>query len=410
MSTSTKPLFFFQFLGTHSLLIGLLPFFLPVYLWTHGLSLEGLCLLIGASGLAFCSALTAWQQAAKRWPLRRLIALTFLLEVVLVFIVGILTTVPGAALFQPPPEPEAGQSTTILVAALVIGTANGLYNAFFWTTQRILFLRQLGHNDSGRQYGNLQIFVTLILKVGILLGGVVLDNGGFVWLLGLSAGISLVASNWLARACSPDRCLRPESIQISLMQSLRFKDNRGSRTVFAIDGIFLYLESHFWTLSLFLLVREDFSRLGVAVVLLALTFAIAFYLIKNHIDKLPVAIVFKVSVWLYACSWLGRVMIGDSAPDTGVLVLLILIAFFSSFFRLAFNKLFFDIARRSESEPYLLFKSYASQWVLGLFYLAVGTLLHMLPISTEASLSMVYVAAAVVSLGYLRYISDRVPE
>lgn len=389
----------------HSLLIGLLPFFLPVYLWTHGLGLAGLCVLIGTSGLAFCFALNLWQTAAKRWSLQKLIALTFLLEVALVVIVGLLTAIPGALLFQPSSEPGNVSSATVVFAAIAIGTANGLYNAFFWTTQRILFLRQLGQNDTGRQYGNLQIFVTLFLKGGILLGGFLLDHGGFIWLLGISAGLGMIASCWLARACEPDRCLQLHSAPISLVQSIRFTDNRGSRPMFAIDGIFLYLESHFWTLSLFLVVRQDFSRLGLTVVLLALTFAIAFYLIKNRIDTLPVAAIFKVAVWLYALSWLGRFMLGDSIQNAGLLIMLILITFCSSFFRLAFNKLFFDVARHTESEPYLLLKSYASQCVLGLFYLTLGFLLLMLPVSADIILSVVYALAAFLSLAYLCYTS-----
>ena len=78
-------------------------------------------------------------------------------------------------------------------------------------------------------------------------------------------------------------------------------------------ALFLFLESHFWTLSLFLLVSEDLSRLGVVVVVLGIVFALLFLLIKNRIDRpgaRPMA-VYRASVALYALSWLLRLAVGD---------------------------------------------------------------------------------------------------
>ena len=62
---------FHRYLAAHSLLIGLLPFFVPVYLWQLGLSLAGLCLLVGASGLAFSATLIVWQRLARARALAR---------------------------------------------------------------------------------------------------------------------------------------------------------------------------------------------------------------------------------------------------------------------------------------------------------------------------------------------------
>ena len=242
-------------------------------------------MLIGVSGISFALSLRCWQYASTRWSLKNLVALTFVLEILLVFVVGLFTMIPGSALFQAQPAGANTATVGLLFAAISIGLFNGIYNAFFWTTQRTLFIELLGKNDTGRQYGNFQIFVTLFLKAGILLGGFLLDNGGFVWLLAISAGISAASGVWLTGSRTSNRILHQQSQRVGNRQSLVYTDKRGSRQAFAIDGIFLYLESHFWTLSLFLLVNEDYTRLGLAVILLAAGFAVMFYLIKNRIDK-----------------------------------------------------------------------------------------------------------------------------
>ncbi|MFK7892140.1 MAG: MFS transporter [Granulosicoccus sp.] len=394
-----KAVFFYQFLGAHSLLIGLLPFFLPVYLWTRGLDLAAICLLTGVSGLAFCLSLGLWQKAASRWQVKTLVILTFALELGLIAVVGLFTALPGAAL------QAAGSQThnSVVLAALCIGLANGAYNAFFWTTQRCLFLDLLGRNDTGRQYGNLQIIVSIFLKTGILAGGFLLDNGGFVWLLLLSAAVSLAAGIWLTYSSDSDVTVSVPALPVTLRQSLVFSDNRGSRTVFLIDGIFLYLESHFWTLSLFLVVRQDFSSLGVAVVLLALLFAVLFFILKNRVDSLPVAPVFKAAVLVYSLSWLLRMTLDHTAGGTYLLTALIIITFCSSFFRLSFNKLFFDYARQTQSTSYLLVKSYASQCTLGVVFLVTGAVLLATPVLTATALASSYAVAALFALLYLSY-------
>lgn len=400
---------FYGFLGLHSLLIGLLPFFLPVYLWQHGLALDALALLIGISGWSFVAVLGLWQRLAARIRLKHLISISFALELLLLVAVGLMTTVPGAPLFNSDGAAPGGLPTTAtnaLWAALLLGIFNGLYNAFFWTTQRALFIQLLGSNDTGRQYGNFQIFVMVILKFGILLGGLLLEKGGFVGLLALSAGISFIGNRALAGHAQGDSFLmtgQDRQQAISLIASLRFRDDHGSRPSFIIDGIFLYLESHFWTLTLFLVVQEDFSRLGLAVVILAVAFSMLFLLIKNRIDTLAAQRVYRVAVWLYLGSWLLRFTLDGQVQGAGLWLTLILITFSSSFFRLAYNKRFFDVARRSGSLPYLLMKSYSSQFWLGLSFCLLAMLLSFMTLSQQSELQYVYLPAALLSLVYLRY-------
>ncbi|NND90079.1 MAG: hypothetical protein HKN42_04385 [Granulosicoccus sp.] len=405
--------YFYRFLGAHSLLIGLLPFFLPVFLWQHGLDLAGLALLIGVSGVGFVAALGSWQRLAVRMPLRVLISLSFVLEFGLILVVGLLTQVPGAPLFSKPGMAPDISMPEMVLAASAIGVANGLYNAFFWTTQRTLFLQQLDGNDTGRHYGNFQIFVTLFLKAGILLGGVLLEFGGFIWLLAISAGVGVVSTTQLAMRAGNRPAMRQNAVLfrdagegVTLLGSLTTADRRGSRPVFIVDGLFLYLESHFWTLTLFLVVRQDYSRLGVAVVLLALVFAALFYLIKNRIDQLPVERVYIAAVWLYASSWLLRFTLDSESSGASLWFALILITFCSSFFRLAFNKRFFDVARQAGSVHYLLVKSYSSQAWLGFIFIPLAALLLFIPFPQDQFLQYLYLPAALLSAIYWRYSSQ----
>jgi len=408
-TADSAPGYFYQFLGAHSLLIGLLPFFLPVYLWQHGLDLAGLSLLIGVSGLSFTAALGLWQILARSCQLKQLITLTFVLELMLLGVVGLMTTVPGASLFTAPGHETSISVSALVFSATILGLCNGLYNAFFWTTQRTLFIQLLGNNDSGRQYGNFQIFVMIFLKIGILLGGLLLETGGFVWLLALSAGTSLIANLHLAGKQIGKKVLTPSrdrSHTVSLLGSLRYKDERGSRSSFLVDGIFLYLESHFWTLTLFLVVSEDFGRLGFAVVILALVFAALFYLIKNRIDQLVARQVYRAAAWLYAGSWLLRFTLDGHSSGPSLWIALILITFLSSFFRLAYNKRFFDVAQQTDSQSYLLMKSYSSQFWLGIVYFLLGVVLFVIPLPHHQLLQYLYLPAALLSTLYLRY-SDR---
>ena len=322
-----------------------------------------------------------WQRFSRTWPLSRLIGVTFILEIVLV--VNLVAV----------PEHHG--------LLLILGVANGVYNAFFWTTQRTLFIELLGSNDSGRQYGNFQIFVGVTLKAGILLGGLLLDVGGLPWLLGLSTLIALAGLGWFWLKLPPASLQREASID--LRRSLRRTDAVGSKPIFSIDGVFLFLESHFWTLSLFHLVGEDYSRLGLIVVVLAILFAVIFYYLKNSIDRFTGHALYTVSVALYSVSWLLRAFVNENMPTVWLLSLLLIITFCSSFFRLMFNKQFFDNARQADGLHYLLAKSYISQFWLGWSFLLLAILLWWQPIPDLRVLMASYIGAALLAWVYLQF-------
>lgn len=355
-----------------------------MYLWGLGYDLAAISLLIGISGFTFCIALNVWQIVVRRYSTSILIGLTFLIELLLVALVYAL----------------ADGESTMLVAG-VLGIANGLYNAFFWTTQRTLFLSILGENDTGKKFGNFQIFVTLFLKLGILLGGFLLDRGGLIWILALSAVLNLGLWCWFNKILGPDQL--EQQPQSSMREAFEFKDRSGSWLSFRLDGVFLLLESHFWTLSLFFLVKQDYSTLGLTVVLLAAAFALLFFLIKNLIDRYPKQQVYMTAVALYVLSWLLRYYMDNELPKQWLLIDLILITFCTSFFRLAFNKRFFDHAHKGLGVHYLLVKSYVSQAYLSAVFLLIAMFSSFFQLPAESVLQGSYLLAAVFALLYALY-------
>lgn len=381
------------FLGFHSFLVGLFPFFLPVYLIAAGYSISRICLFIAFTGCGFCASLAAWDRVCRRLPLLVTLACSFVAELLLL---GLL--VMGVE----------------SVPLLLLGLVNGLYNCLFWIIQRILFFASCTENDSGRRFGNFQIFVTVVLKAGIFVGGLLLESVGITAILILSlvsafAAIILLGRNdWrqeLPAALFHSEVLSPAKI-------FTFSDRHRSRLFFGLDGIYLYLESYFWLISLFYLVQQSFWELGIMVIVLAAVFSLLFYLLKNRIDRMPGQIMYLAGVMLYTLSWLLRVLV-DTSMHPGILYsLLIVITFCTSFFRLNVNKRFFDFASGQGGYSYIFYKSYYSQFFLAVLFFVAALAV---PASTGnmAQLQVCYMGAAVFAplyAGYKLVRTDRVDD
>jgi MFS family permease len=311
---------FYQYLGTHSLLIGIFPFYIPVYLWKQRFGLDDISLFISIAGIGFCIGLWVWDRLRLKVSLSSVIAVSLTLESILLFNVYIL---------------EMDKPTLV-----ALGVTYGLYNSFFWTTQRALFFDLIDVESSGRKYGNFQIFVGMLLQVGILIGGFLLDRTNFVYLLGVSATISIVGFYITTRQKPFYPTTLAKHHSLSLKQIFSFKDSDGSRLIFFIDGFFLFAESFFWLITLFLIAHESFAQLGIIILSLAVMFGIIFYLLKNTIDRLGRNRVYRLSVILYALSWVLRAITDDQMPLEIMFIFLIAITFCTSFFRLAMNKRF----------------------------------------------------------------------
>lgn len=374
---------FYLYLSFHSFLIGLFPFYIPVYLWKLGYQLSDISLFIALTGFAFCGTLWVWDRLRLVVSLKTMIIVSFLVEIIFL---SIIFTKYSPSIFY-------------LLAVL-----NGIYNCLFWTLNRVLFFETLTSKDSGRKYGNLQIIVTLFLKTGIFIGGLLLEYFDYSYVYLLSLFVAIVASSVFLRRTTilhqPEQLteLKP----LSFRAILTFKMNNRSGLVFIFDGWFLFLESYFWIISVFLIVQESFWRLGIVVIVLAILFGALFYLFKNRIDVLPKDAVYNVCVGLYAFSWFLRSVIDQDFSLLLLLGLMILITFFTTLFRLSFNKRFFDIAKGSVNYAYLIQKSYFSQFFIGIFF-GVSALVYQIADLADYYLSSTYIFAGVVAFIYLFY-------
>ncbi len=374
---------FYVFLGLHSFLIGLFPFYIPVYLYAEGFSLTAISVFIGVTGFGFCLSLYVWDRVKRFIPLKFLITLSFVSEILLLSVFLLEKNL-----------------WFLLISALL----NGVYNCNFWINQRILFLEIITPGDSGKRFGNFQIFVMVVLKLAIFIGGVLLESSGFLVLYGVSIGVTLIALLVYLGKSRPVRLKNnlASSQPLPVREIFSYKDSCRSKWVFVIDGLFLYLESYFWVISLFLIVQESFSRLGLLVIVLTIIFGIIFVVIKNKIDRLPANIFYTASVILYSISWILRALLNDSLSLVVQLLLLAVITFCTSIFRLAFNKRFFDIAQSTTGHQYIIVKSYYSQAIL-LSFMLIPLILSSFSGDLAGQLSTVYLGAALLSSVYLVY-------
>jgi len=381
---------FFQFSGFHSLLIGLLPFFLPVWLWSKGATLGQICGFISLSGIGFILSLWFWDRSRyqRRW--KQIIIVSFLAEILL--LASLLGSSPLYYLF---------------IAALL----NGAYNCFYWSTQRAIFSKITSSKNTGKTFGNFQILVVITLKLGILTGGFLLEQHGLLSILLLSCAISSLAIWQLfsQTRTNYDAVVQNESraAPMAVKEIVRFRDSQQSRSIFLLDGPLLFLESYFWVLSLYFLAGHSFFKLSLIVVILTLLLSIIFYLIKNRIDHLNQQRVFTLAVLLYSFSWLLRALLGAELPESLVYTGIILVGFCTTFFRLAFNKRFFDVAQKNQTSRYLVCKSYFSQMSISLFFGAFAVLTALTPqITTESAqntITLIYVLACPIALFYAIY-------
>jgi hypothetical protein len=247
---------FYQYLGLHSLLIGIFPFYIPVYLWKQGFGIGDISLFIAFSSIGFCVGLWIWDRLRQVINLSALIAVSLMLEVILLLNVHVLE-----------------MNFHILLA---LGISYGAYNCFYWTTQRALFFDLIDLESSGRKYGNFQIFVGVSLQIGILIGGLLLEYTSFIYLLVVSSLIGFCGYFMVTR----QKPLYPKTLtehgSLKLADVIRFKDKDHSKLIFVIDGVFLFAESFFWVITLFMLAHESFAELGVMILSLAVVFGVLF--------------------------------------------------------------------------------------------------------------------------------------
>ena len=350
---------FYLFTGFHSFLLGLLPIFIPVILWDKGLTLSEIAYFIALTSVGFLLALYYWDRLRAKQSWGMLLSLSFVFQSLFV----ILLVWDDLSLLN-------------TIGALI----NGAAGCFYWSTQRILFQGITEDKNTGNTFGNFQIVVVIALKTGVLVGSYLLGMEYFIGLLALSFFISLLGFSAVNKSLQSINTKHDEAsgellkqVQaFSLKQVITFKDGHHSALIFAIDGLFLFLESYFWVLTIYLLTQESVMQLGLIIVGLSVLLALIFLVIKKYIDRANVQRIYTVAVIGYALSWLLR---GQFDQETNSIILysgLLLVAFLSNFFRLAFNKRFYDIARKEKPTRYIICKSYYSQFMLILFFCLIA--------------------------------------
>lgn len=370
---------FYIFSAIHSFLLGLLPIFIPVILWDKGLNVADISWFIVLSAVGFLGALYCWDRlrAKANWAL--IVALSFILQMLLV----------GLLIWDT-------QWLILSVGALI----NGAAGCFYWSTQRILFQAITSDKNSGNTFGNFQILVVLSLKFGILIGSFMLDSEYIKSLILISFCTSLVGFYCLNKLLSEtDNLLsqqQPSAFPISKI--FAFKDTFHSKKIFMVDGLFLFLESYFWVLTLYMLTKESLMTLGILIVVLSVLLVVIFFVVKKVIDRTNAQRIFIFSIFGYALSWLLRGELGFENDNIVLYGGMLSIAFLSSFFRLAFNKRFYDIASAKQPVYYIVSKSYYSQFMIIIFFSVIALLasigkdpLNQLQILYDLAIPLVFV-------------------
>lgn len=340
---------FYLFTGFHSFLLGLLPLFIPVILWDKGLTIRDIAYFVVLTSVGFLGALYYWDRLRAHHQWRKLISCSFIFQGVFVALLV-----------------WDQQHLLVTLGALI----NGMAGCFYWSTQRLLFQAITEEKNTGNTFGNFQILVVFALKIGVLVGSYLLGMAYFGGLLILSFVLSLIGFHWVNKSLQSNRQLYAlkQVPAFTLKQIIQFKDNNKSTLIFIVDGLFLFLESYFWVLTIYLLTQANVMRLGLIIVALSLLLALIFFFIKKHIDRVNAQLIYSFAVIGYASSWLIRAELSQDINSVMLYIGLLLVAFLSNFFRLAFNKRFYDIARQHQPTRYIICKSYYSQFMLILFF------------------------------------------
>jgi hypothetical protein len=155
-----------------------------------------------------------------------------------------------------------------------------------------------------------------------------------------------------------------------------------------------------------MIAHESFSELGIMILSLAAIFGVLFFLLKNVIDRLGKSRVYTLAVYLYALSWVLRGFTSDQLPLDQLYISLVVITFCTTFFRLAMNKRFYDLAKLTRSHDYLVLKSYYTQFAIMIIFATFGMLTFRLE-ADETLLNIAYWSAAALALVYLMYGAQR---
>lgn len=360
-----------------------MPLFIAVILWDKGLSISDIALFIALTATGFVFALYYWDRLRAQHDWAKLISLSFILQSL--FVVSLLW----------------GDHTLITTVGALI---NGAAGCFYWSTQRLLFQAITEDKNTGNTFGNFQILVVFALKSGVLIGSYLLGMEYFISLLLLSFMLSLLGFLLVYKSLRSNTQLAKlkQVPAFTLKQVIKFQDQHHSSLIFVVDGLFLFLESYFWLLTIYMLTQESVMQLGLILIALSILLALIFFVIKKYIDRVDTQKIYRIAVLGYAFSWVIRGFLDTEMDSLFIYSGLLLAAFLSNFFRLAFNKRFYDIARQDKPTRYIICKSYYSQFMLVVFF-SVIAVLTMTTDTAVHQLQVIYYLCTPLVLVYFLY-------
>jgi MFS family permease len=374
----SKLLYFFLFSNT--VIAGLFNFLIPLYLYDKGFTFSDISFFIALNSLVFFICLFVIEYLINKLSISLLVLLTF----------GSYAAYISSIFFFQYHE----------YFIIMLGVLSGIYLSLFWILQRYFFLNTLSPGNIGRQFGNLQIFVGLSSQIATFLGAYLLEFYDFttIYIISMSLLLASTAYGIIKGSSQTFKNLKRNTFS----DIINFKDASNSKRIFIIDGIFLFLESHFWLLIIFLFAKGNFFEVGKIITLLAIIFFAAYVVIKNKIDRISLEKIWPLSIILYAASWILRYVFVLIENPAGQYLLIYLIGFLTLFFRLSFNKIFFEKARSTSGITYILMKSYYSQAFIFVAFLGISVIFQ---VFNESILVFngLFIAASALSFMYLEY-------
>jgi len=377
----TKLLYIFIFVNT--LISGIFGIFLPVYLFDIGFLFSEISFFIAISAFAYFLSLFAIERIISKFEVKKLMTFTFLIYFLMISLIYLFN-----------------KSKFFLI---MLGTLSGIYLSFFWIIQRLLFLNSIEYSNIGEKFANIQIFVLVISQLSILAGAYTLENFDFGTVYWISI-ILLVFSIFLISIGNDKNLTFKENEQayepMTISYIKNFKDSHNSKFIFTIDGIFLYLETYFWLLVIFLFLNSNFLNAGLIIILVTVIFYFLYLFIRNIVNKSNSKILFNIAVFFYSLSWFLRYFFDISANNSISYVLIIIIGFFTMLFRLVYNKFFFKIAKQTLLSKYIFLKSYYSQFFILISFFIFGIIFTLFN-QSEQVFKLIFLIASISSFLYL---------
>ena len=372
---------FYLFTGIHSIHSGLFIFYIPIFLWLEFHSFAFISLFIGIAGIFFTLSLRVFEHILSKYSLPVLLLSSFLFPSICFFFFLL------------------GIDSFFYIVSIMYGT----YMCWYYTLHRILFIHITTQNTTGKTFGSFQVFVFLILKATLLISAFFLEKESCILLFFLSLLFSCIGMIFFYfKSFSFQKAQEILHYKIISFKKIRYFLFHSSGFMFVIDGIFLYLESFFWVITLYFIANGNFIYTAALIVILSFFFAIIHWLLKNKIDHISGHMLFQICVFLYAGAWVIRSFIIDISSFIILSIGLVVVTFSTVLFRLTLHKRFYDNARKFPYYEYMIAKSYITQFSLSLFFLLMSLFLfHNMP--DMKSFDWFYLVFAMLSLGYLRY-------